>query len=517
MKCLWVLLWSLVVCFGWTMPLSAQVVFERTFDQPGPQVTPSARVVDDPERGSVLEVTVAADTPQPHTVSFPIDLGAVRGRTVAFGAEVRAESVSKPPQPWNGVKVMLIVRSPARTDYLQPEIPTGAFGWRRLSSIATIPADATEVYLVLGLEQVTGTVRFDDVRVRLRPQRTAAVPPAPATQPIFRGHDLPRLRGAMVGQQLTESDIEHFARVWGGNVIRWQFFEAATKDRPLDQYDAWLEGQLAAFDRAVEHCRKHGVKLVLDLHSPPGGQAFSAGYITARGDIFRSPLAQAKFLDVWRRIAARYKGNEVIWGFDLLNEPDDSMVSEEAMDWQDLAHAAALAVREVDPDRTLIVEPNRWGSPAAFAAFQPLPLPRIVYSFHFYDPHPFTHQGIHNNPAGITYPGEIAGKVWNKAALEEAMQPAIDFARKYRVHLYVGEFSAIRTAPPGTAAAYLADVTSLFEKHGFDWSYHAYREWQGWSLEHEGPLDRPRPADSPTDRAEVITALLRLNQRPSFR
>jgi hypothetical protein len=61
------------------------------------------------------------------------------------------------------------------------------------------------------------------------------------------------------------------------------------------------------------------------------------------------------------------------------------------------------------------------------------------------------------------------------------MDAAIAFAKKYRVHLYVGEFSTIRWAPG--AEDYLRDAIEIFEKHGWDWSYHAYREWHGWNLE----------------------------------
>jgi endoglucanase len=387
------------------------------------------------------------------------------------------------------------------------------FDSTRFSTTAPILNDTLAVTLLLELKQVTGQAGFDDLRVTHRAS-PAPAPGADPSKPIFRGHDLPRLRGAMAGTRLTETDIEHFARSWGGNLLRWQFFEAARKDRPLDQYDAWLDAELEYLDRVLGWCRRHGVLVVVDLHSPPGGEAFSAGYITARGDIFRRPEAQAKFIEVWQRIARRYRGNEVIWGFDLLNEPDDSMLAEGCFDWQRLAERAALAVREIDPTRTLIFEPNGWGSPGAFRTFRPIAVPNCVYSFHLYAPHPFTHQGIQGNPTGLLYPGTIAGKHWDKNALRQYLEPAISFAERHRVHMFVGEFSAIRTAPEASAARYLADATALFEELGYDWTYHAYREWQGWSLEHEGPLQDPRKASEPTDREQVVTHWFKLNQRP---
>lgn len=54
------------------------------------------------------------------------------------------------------------------------------------------------------------------------------------------------------------------------------------------------------------------------------------------------------------------------------------------------------------------------------------------------------------------------------------------------------------------ADRYLADVIDLFEEYGWDWSYHAFREWAGWSVEHTwtDPKGTPVPsADNPRLRA----------------
>ena len=53
------------------------------------------------------------------------------------------------------------------------------------------------------------------------------------------------------------------------------------------------------------------------------------------------------------------------------------------------------------------------------------------------------------------------------------------------------------------AADYLRDCIDLFEEEGWDWTYHAFREWTGWSVEHEA--EKPgvqRPSfDNPRKRA----------------
>jgi hypothetical protein len=124
-----------------------------------------------------------------------------------------------------------------------------------------------------------------------------------------------------------------------------------------------------------------------------------------------------------------------------------------------------------------------------------------------YNPHEFTHQGVFGPSEPIAYPGRIANMTWDKAALEKSMGPAIEFAQRYRVHMYVGEFSAIRWAPG--AAAYLDDLISIFEAHGWDWSYHAFREWDGWSVEYDTDKDDHKPAAEPTDCQKVLLKWLR--------
>lgn len=478
---------------------AAEVVYTNTFD----------------DRDGALTVRIPAQGVKSDLLPLSLDIEQLRGRGVFFGAEVEGTDISQKPKSWNGVKVMLVIETPSGKRHPQATIPVGTFARERFTGYAVVPVDAIRATLLLGLEEVSGTARFDNVRVARR-DLLKPPPAADANTPVFTGHSLPRLRGAMAGNRINEADIEHFAAVMGGNLLRWQLVESARAGRSIDNYDAWLDAELAYLDKVLEWCRKHGVMVVVDLHSPPGGEVTPSGYITGRGDIFRKRAAQTKLIDVWRKIAARYKGNDVIWGFDLLNEPDDSMLSEECLDWNELALAAGKAVREIDPSRTLIIEPANWGNPDGFTRFVPIDLPRVVYSFHMYLPHAFTHQGVNGQATGFDYPGRIDNARWDKPALRQAMEPAVAFAKKYRVHMFVGEFSAIRDAPNASASRYLEDVTSIFEELGYDWTYHAYREWQGWSLEHEGPLDKPRKAVEPTDRQRVITRWWKENHRPTF-
>jgi hypothetical protein len=179
-------------------------------------------------------------------------------------------------------------------------------------------------------------------------------------------------------------------------------------------------------------------------------------------------------------------------------------------DWQVLAQRAAQAVHEIDPNRTLIVEPPDWGSASGFTGFHPLALSNVVYSFHVYDPHAYTHQNVFGPTPQVAYPGRIDGAWWDKAAIERAIEPATAFAARYRVQLYVGEFSVIRWAPGGET--YLSDLIQIIESHGWDWSYHAYREWEGWSVEYGSDKNVHTPATTPTLRKQVLLKWLGKNR-----
>ena len=82
------------------------------------------------------------------------------------------------------------------------------------------------------------------------------------------------------------------------------------------------------------------------------------------------------------------------------------------------------------------------------------------------------------------------------------LAPVIEFQRSHNVHIYIGEFSAIRWAP--AAAEHLRDCIELFEENGWDRTYHAFREYDGWSVEHGNRREDTRPVSESTDRQQLL-------------
>lgn len=451
------------------------------------------------------------------TISMPLPAHAFRGCRIRGSAMVRGDQVSRRPNPWNGVKFMLIIDSPAGKSYPQAPLDTGSFDWQRATFTAHIPADATTVTLVLGLEQVTGKVWFDDLKFTIaRPPSPEQ--PRPLAAPVFKGHPLARLRGVMVSPNIDADSLRVLGQEWKANLIRFQLirFGRPGQPEPLGRYEEWLEGELKKLDAILPLCEKYGIFVVVDLHSPPGGKATVSGYVGSDGGLFTDQQAQEKLVEVWRKIATRYKGAKAIWGYDLANEPVEDESEESCDDWQALAERTAKAIRAIDPDRAIIVEPSQWGGPNGLNELVPIPVSNVVYSVHMYIPHAFTHQGVYQQGQGYRYPGEIDGQHWDKAQLEKALQPVTVFQKRYGVHIYIGEFSAIRWAPDNSACRYLSDLIDIFEARGWDWTYHAFREWNGWSVEHGTERKDTKPAPSPTDRQRFLCEWFAHNQHPPW-
>lgn len=445
----------------------------------------------------------SAEGPGHRSVRVRLPVDKLRGTRVRVEALVKAEGVARPPNPWNGVKCMLHTVSPGGPRWSQEDRVWGTFDWRRVGFVAETSADASEAWLVLGLENTTGRAWFDDVRVTVIGHRRRA-PVARPSGPVYKGHNLARLRGAMISPRVTEEDLRVLGGQWKANHVRWQLIWGGFPQSPADsadvaQYNAWLETALKHLDSLLPVCKELGIKVCVDLHTPPGGRNANS-----ECRIFKEERFQEAFVAVWEKIAARYKGNPAVWGYDLVNEPVEGVVGEGLVDWHALATLTARRVRAIDPEHAIIVEPAPWGGVEGLDWFEPLDVPGVVYSVHMYQPFQFTHQGIYGNPTGVEYPGKVQGNQWDKEGLRRAFKPAIDYQRDYGVHIYVGEFSAIRWAPGESACNYLRDVIEICEEQGWDWAYHAFREWDGWSVEHgPDPKDHDR-SPKPTTREKLL-------------
>ena len=451
----------------------------------------------------------------------------------AMTVEAAGSGLAKPTQSWLGLKFQLHWRDGAGTE-----------AWPNCRNVvgdlpATVLRNETSfggahpvfADLQLGLQGTSGRVEFDLSTLRAAPtpglfrrinedwivrypapsvpatgrvtsderQVTSDGGPAVSEELVTRHSSLvtPR-RGVMLPQRdPTEEDFATLAE-WGATLARYQMvrnWSAVGDNRDLDEFRAWIDGKIDCLATVVLPCaRKYGIKVVVDLHVTPGGRTEDREMA-----MFREKEFADAFVETWRRIATRLKGNaDAIYGYDLVNEPNQ--IGRAPFDYWTLQRRAAEAVREIDPDTAIVVESNDWDSPGAFAYLSPLRMDNVIYQVHCYRPMEFTHQGVGGRPVGPVWPDPSKG--WDRDLIRRTMEPVREFQKRHGARIYVGEFSASTWAPG--ADAYLRDCIAVFEEFGWDWSYHAFREWGGWSVEHasEAP-GRPfvPSADNPRKRA----------------
>lgn len=245
---------------------------------------------------------------------------------------------------------------------------------------------------------------------------------------------------------------------------------------------------LALVDSALDLAAKHRLAVVLDMHQTPvPNLAGDSGELQA-------------FRTLWRALAARYRAREQPIVFELLNEPrvEDSAV------WRSIVRMLIAEIRQEDPDRTIVITGGGWGTAEDLVALGDLNLPNLVYTFHFYEPQAFTHQGdrwsdrVLSRLRSIRYPLDAAQirreafrarrdgledwpfEGWKagggKNELRRRLEPVFDLGRREGLILYCGEFGVHKTyAPTADRARWIADVRDLLEEHGVAWSLWEYR------------------------------------------
>jgi len=284
-------------------------------------------------------------------------------------------------------------------------------------------------------------------------------------------------------ETIQEADLEVLAKQWNANLVRVHLGQPCGC-RVQSEECLRAEG-LADLDRLdwlLDRCETYGMRVVIDVGFFPGYSGYAGGSYGEVQDmsLYTCPAIQEELIRYWRDIASRYASRgDVIYGYDLLNEPHTDSVDQ----WLGLAKRLTEAIRAVDPYHTIVVEGIYGAHAEEFGSMLPTGDPNTIYSFHTYKPSEFTHQS--NRLPLATYPTSE----YNREYLEGILRPVVDFANRYDVRILAGEFGGRSFASADSSEAYMSDILELFEEHGFDYCYYAFRERASRSLEHVGRID----------------------------
>jgi aryl-phospho-beta-D-glucosidase BglC (GH1 family) len=207
-----------------------------------------------------------------------------------------------------------------------------------------------------------------------------------------------------------------------------------------------------------------------------------------------------RFADFWSMVAQHYAS----WDqdrvfFEILNEPE----MRDAYRWYGVEAKLAAAIRRGAPTNTIIAAGARWDDDDDLVFLEPLPDANVIYVFHFYEPHIFTHQGATWGAyywhwlKGLHYPSspenasQVAAAVpeardrmqvirygqdhWDASRIEAEINQAADWAKQRRVPLICNEFGVYRNfSDPQDRAAWIKDVRTSLERHNLGWAMWDY-------------------------------------------
>ncbi len=311
-------------------------------------------------------------------------------------------------------------------------------------------------------------------------------------------------------------DIALMARL-GFDHVRLSIDAAALEQDPRAA-DGLNGDFVARLDRAVDTMLADGLAVEIDMHP---------------SDAYKQQLRSGdegveRFTALWRKLAAHYANRdpERVF-FEILNEPEVS----DPYRWAGIQAHVAEAIRQVAPRNTLIAAGANYSSLHDLLQLEPLADGNVIYTFHFYEPHEFTHQGANwgvawwSETQSIPYPApnfassadlqaflhevpDAADRAeledyfldgWNARHIRLLIDEAADWARAHHVPLLCNEFGAYRAyADPVSRANWIRDTRTALEADGIGWAMWDYRGGFGVVTKQDG---QPAQVDETTVRA----------------
>lgn len=213
-------------------------------------------------------------------------------------------------------------------------------------------------------------------------------------------------------------------RALGYNVIRLPFSNAmlapGTKPTGInyaENPDLHNLTSLEVMDQIIAGARARNIRVILDNHRSTAG-----GGPESNGLWYTAAYPESRWIEDWKMLARRYRGNDAVVGMDLRNEPHGACwgCGDPARDWRLAAERAGNAILSVNPDLLIIVEgvsthngqTTWWGGNLMGAREFPVRLnvpDRLVYSPHEY-PASVYPQSWFQDP---NYPDNLPA-VWDK-------------------------------------------------------------------------------------------------------
>ncbi len=243
---------------------------------------------------------------------------------------------------------------------------------------------------------------------------------------------------------ITQEDIR-FIKQSGFNSVRVPF---SYRLFVSDTVPVKLEGEgYRLLDDVVTWCKRENLYVILDMHAAPGGQTGdniddSWGYPF----LYENAASQDLLINMWRKLAARYRNEPAVIGYDLLNEPiahyfDGAKLNPKL---EPLYRRIVTGIRQVDRNHVIFLGGAQWDT--NFKVFGPPFDAKLVYTFH---------------------------KYWmevNRGAIQEYL----DFRDKHNVPIWMGESGE-------NTDEWITSFRTLLDANNIGWCFWPYKRMDATS------------------------------------
>jgi endoglucanase len=291
---------------------------------------------------------------------------------------------------------------------------------------------------------------------QMNPNNLSAQPPMPFTKGVnltnwFQVNEV----GQIQINKYTKKDFEQLKSL-GCDVIRLPIhLHSHTSGQPNFEVNPLL---FEFLDEIVTWAEDLNMHIILDNHTfDPSG--------------FTPLTIDLPLLKIWPQIAQHFNGKYKNIYFEILNEPNG--ITDAA--WNQIQGKVVTAIRQVNKEHTIIVGPANWNNYQNLKSMPVYEDKNLIYTFHFYEPFLFTHQGASWTTPSMSslkdvpfpyqkskmpgFPNQLKG-TWVESAfndygrighidyVKEQLSIAVKFAKERNVPIFCGEFGVFASASP---------------------------------------------------------------------
>src|SRR5260221_11396729 len=248
---------------------------------------------------------------------------------------------------------------------------------------------------------------------------------------------------------------------------------------------------LGYIDTAVKRLMAHDLAVIVDMHDDHPEKPFE-----------HDPDYAAGLALFWQVLARHFSGwNPEMVFLEALNEPVYQL---DPRQWLPAQQHLLSVMRAAAPRQTLIATGPLWSSVDGLRMGKPVAVLNMVYTFHFYEPATFTHEGAERWVNGLDrymtnlpYPSgtrqctpavarftnaDVRASAlaycranWNSAKVDGLIARAAQWSRTNRVPIMAGEFGVYcKHAPPPHRLRWFCDVRLALQRHGIGWTLWGY-------------------------------------------